>query len=205
MKYFKNSFLAKEYGVTLPTIANWIKETTSGKKNLELFEHNNRKYIAKTDSNQLLMRKYVEFGFKYKPVSKRVVAESDFNFVKYLSDKQLIEIKKDLLDKKHLDLKYVYMDGGAEVWNSMYENSSGSSSTYEPYHKMNVLMIPRILELLGEKTINIIEVGVGNGKPLHDFLHALEKEKKLNSYISIDIRSTKNEIAIKNIKKEYPN
>jgi uncharacterized SAM-dependent methyltransferase len=205
MKFYKNIEIAQEYGVSLPTIGNWIKDTLSGKKQLELIKNNDKEYIAKTDLNTKLIQQYVNQGFKYKPLNARVVAQPDESYIKYLTDKQLIEIKKSISDKKLLDIKYSYIDGGAELWDDMYESSAGSSSTYEPYNKMNILTIPRILELLGDKKINIIEIGAGNGKPLLEFLHALAKEDKINSYISIDISSEMNEIQRRNLNSEFPN
>jgi SAM-dependent methyltransferase len=204
MKFYKNTEIASEYSVSLPTVANWIKDSITGKKNLELIDMGGKHYIAKTDTNIKLIRTYVVQGFKYKPSNVRIIAEPDPNFIKHLSGKQLIEIKKGILDKKLLDIKFAYVGGGATLWDNMYNKSGGSSSTYEPYNKMNILIIPRILELLREKQINIVEIGAGNGKPLLDFLHALNRENKLNSYISIDISSEMNEIQRHNLSSEFP-
>ena len=205
MKFYKNIEIAQEYGISLPTVGNWIKDTLSGKKQLELIENNNRDYIAKTDANTKLMQQYVSQGFKYKPLNSRVIAEPDKDYIKYLTDKQLIEIKKGILDKKLIDIKYSYIDGGAILWDDMYEISGGSPSTYEPYNKMNILTIPRILELLGTKKINIIEIGAGNGKPLLEFLHSLSNENRINAYVSIDISEEMNKIQKRNLKMEFPN
>lgn len=204
MRYYKNTEIAKEYSVSLPTVANWIKDTISGKKNLELIYDKVKYYIAKTDKNTQLMHKYVTEGFKFKPTNVRAIVEPDSHFIKNLTDKQLIEIKKSILDKKLLDIKFAYIDGGATLWDSMYESSGGSSSTYEPYNKMSILSIPRILELAEKKKVNIIEIGGGNGKPLQEFLYMLTLEKRLNSYISIDISSAMNEIQKHNLLKEFP-
>jgi uncharacterized SAM-dependent methyltransferase len=207
MKFYRNTEIASEYGLSLPTIGNWIKDTLVNKKSLELIVHNGKHHIAKTDLNIQLIKQYVSEGFKYKPLNARVVAEPNSQYIKYLSDKQLIEIKKGISDKKLLDIKYSYIDGGAALWDNMYESSAGSSATYDPYNKMNILTIPRILELLGNTKINIIEIGAGNGKPLLQFLLALTKEhrkNKINAYISVDISSEMNEIQKRNIKSELP-
>jgi len=205
MKYYKNAEIAQEYAVSLPTVANWIKDTLSGKKKLELIHENGKNYITKTDENTKLLQRYVAEGFKYKPSNARAVVEPDPKFIKYLSDKQLIEIKKGITDKKLLDIKFAYIDGGANVWSETYAHSQGGSNPIAAsYNKMNILTIPRILELAGNRKVNIIEVGAGNGKPLQEFLHKLEMENRLNSYISIDISSEMNEIQKQNLLKVFP-
>ena len=203
MIFYKNSELAKEYSVSLPTIGNWIKDTLSGKKKLELVSLDGKNYVSKTSGNIELMKKYVVEGFKYKPSNVRVLATPNPDYIKYLSDKQLIEIKKGLIDKKQLDLKYCYLDGGALVWD-IYEESGISPAGYTPYNLMNILTIPRILDLTNDKKINIVEIGAGNGKPLFEFLRTLVKDDKINSYISIDISSKMNEIQRRNLKLEFP-
>jgi SAM-dependent methyltransferase len=207
MKYYKNAEIANEYGVSLPTVANWIKDTLSGKKNLELAQNNDKIYIAKTDENTKLIQKYVSKGFKYKPSNARVVVEPKPDYIKYFSDKQLIELKKCILDKKLIDIKFAYIDGGANLWNETYTHSQvGSTNQFVlTRNKMSILSIPRVLELAGTKKVNVVEIGAGNGKPLLEFLHKLSEENRLNSYISIDISSEMNEIQKQNLLKEFPN
>jgi SAM-dependent methyltransferase len=204
MKYYKNIDISKEFAVSQTTVANWIKDTLSGKKDLELISHKNKKYIAKTEENITKIKAYASEGFKYKPTNARTVSSPKEEFKKYLTDRQLIEIKKNIVDKKKIDVKFSYIDGGANIWDKMYDESAGSSATYDPYNQMNILSIPRILELTGKKKINIIEIGAGNGKPLLEFLNTLTHSNRLNAYISIDISSEMNALQEQNLLKSFP-
>ncbi len=204
MKHYKNKEISDEFAVSQPTVANWIKDTLNGKKELELIEINDKFFIARSQNNIKLIKDYISLGFKYKPTNKRLVVEAKPEFIKHLNDKQIIEIKKNLTEKKLIDVKYVYMDGGANVWNDMYDISAGSAAIYDPYNKMNLLSVPLLLQLIGKAKINVFDIGAGNGKPVVDFLQDLYKNNSLGSYIAIDISSQMNEMAIQNVKKKFP-
>jgi hypothetical protein len=205
MRYYKNKELADEFGVSLPTVANWIKDTLAGKKDLELVEHNGKTLIARTYKNLKLIREYVSQGFKYKPLNTRVLASPRSDYIKYFSDKQLIELKKDLVDKKQLDIKYSFIGGGAMLWNKVCESLGTSSMAYGSYHQMNLLAIPIIISLSSKNKINLFEIGTSNGKALLAFLKALDTTHKLNSYIAIDMSREVNKTTTRDLKKEFPN
>lgn len=204
MKYHKNAEIAHEYAVSLPTVANWIKDTLSGKKHLELVHDKGKYFVAKTHENNRLLKSYAVAGFKYKPSNVRIAVEPSQDFLKYLSQKQLIDIRKTLTDKHRLDIKYSYIDGGALIWDMAYTHSQiGSFPKDHPMNTMNLTSLPRILDSIGDKKVNIIEIGSGNGKPVLDIIQELQKTDSINKYIVLDLSSEMNTLAISNISNKF--
>jgi hypothetical protein len=203
MKYFKNSEIAKLFSVSNPTVGTWIKQTLEGKRELELIVVLNKHFISKSAKNIELLTQYADSSFKFRPSTFRKTITPDNKFLKNLDDNQRLELKKSIEEKNSIPLKFAYFNGGADEWDKLYCSTKYYNSGM-PINDLNLLSdsIHLILGKLGKnKKINIIDLGSGNGKPLINILTILNKKNILQSYNSIDISPSINEIALTEVKK----
>ena len=92
MKFFKNTELAKLYHVSEKSVRNWISATKEGKLDLELYTENDKSYIANTAENDIILKRLVDRGKKYKNSrGYRVITPND-EFYKTYSNKQVLDI-----------------------------------------------------------------------------------------------------------------
>src|SRR5688572_442021 len=124
MKYFKNTELAKLYHVSEKSVRNWIESAETGKLDLQLFEKDDRKFIANISKNTLLIEKLVEKGKKFKNSRGFKNITPTEKFYKMFSDKQIFDIVANLTIHHEMPLRYTYVDGGASFWDTYAQRLS---------------------------------------------------------------------------------
>jgi uncharacterized SAM-dependent methyltransferase len=206
MKYFKNTELAKLYNVSEKSVRNWIEATQAGKLDLELYTENDKSYIANTAKNNQIVEQLVQKGKKYKNTRGHKIVTPVPKFYELYSPKQIFDIISSLDIHHEIPRQYNYFDGGASYWDkytlrlATEDTPNILTSTFKLL-EMNKSYIENLLS--SYKRVNVIDVGVGNGLPVKEFLADLLEKGVLGRYIALDISKAMLEIAGQNIKKWF--
>lgn len=202
MKYFKNTELAKLYHVSEKSVRNWIESAQAGKLDLQLFEKNDKNYIANTSKNTGLVEDLVEKGKKFKNSRGYKLIQPTDRFYKLYDTKQVLDIISNMDNYAEIPLQYCYFDGGAKQWDSYTQHLSKETSTNPLSNTWELLELswPYLDMLLAKSSrVNVVDIGVGNALPVRHVLQHLVDCGRLNRYIGIDISSEMLATAEKNI------
>ena len=204
--YFKHNELASRFRVSLKTVHNWIDAAKEGKVNLQLHEHDGKTYIANTSGNFIALQYLAEKGKKYRnSLHQKVISPSE-KFYSLYSQRQTLDLITNLTTHHEIPRQYNYFDGGATNWDNWLkrlekeESSNLLKGTLELIHN-NIHNLDLLLK--DYKYVNVIDIGVGNGRPVKEVLSRLLKQKKLHRYIAIDISRSMLDIAKSNIEKWF--
>lgn len=189
MKYFRNTELAKLYGVSEKSVRNWIQAAQTEKIDLQLYEHNSKWFVANTSKNTAVIEELVAKGKKYKNTRsvKHVVPSSEL--YKICDEKQLYNLISELDIHREIPHQYSYLSQGADHWDKYTYKLLGEKL---PNSLTNTI---RLLDLSEEylrslvqnySGINIIDLGVGNCLPVRKLLTNLKDMHLLKRYVGID-------------------
>lgn len=198
MPFLQNSKIANKYRVALSTITRWIEQAELGNNNLELGTSNNKLRIIDNQNNIAELERLAEKSRVYKPQAGLKEHTVDSYFYEVFTVSEQLELFTDLKNKKQINLKYYYKNGGAELWNKDYFNSFGKIKDQNQHLLDN--SFESIKYLIKNKSINIIDIGTGNGYPVKDLIEAIKPQ----NYIGLDISPEMLDLAQGNIKKWYP-
>jgi uncharacterized SAM-dependent methyltransferase len=206
MQYFKNTELAKLYGVSEKSVRNWIQAAVESKLELQLHTKNDKTYIANTSKNTRTIEALVEKGKKYKNSRGLKQIAPLPKFYDLYSRKQILDIITSLSVHREIPRQYNYFDGGANNWDNFAKHQWDEISptllkSTVSLLKANINAIDLLVE--GREYVNVIDIGPGNGVPVKELLEHLLKSGKLHRYIAIDISEAMLKIAEKNIKKWF--
>lgn len=206
MLYFKHSELVDKYHVSLKTVHNWIDAAKAGKLELELFDKNNRKYIAKSSANEVVLEKIVSQGKKYRNVRFHKVVTPKPAFYEIYNRRQILDIITNLKVHREIPRQYNYFNGGADHWDRFarmrWEHNTPNllKSTIELL-ELNLGPIETLLQ--GRTKVNVIDIGPGNAMPVKRLLQHLVDQGTLHRYIAIDVSESMLKIAQKNIEEWF--
>lgn len=201
--YFKNTELAARYNISEATVRNWVRSVKEGKMHLLLTEHGGRTYVANDISNIPIIEGLVKTNRKYRNglASKTVVP--DPTLLGTYSEDQVYDIIRNLELHHEIPRQYGYFGRGATDWDD-YTNKQLAVETPS--------LVRRSIELLDAnrsyidsrlakyRRINVVDVGVGNGRPVRGLLDHLISCGKEVKYIGIDFSPDMLNVVEKNIK-----
>lgn len=183
MSVWKNSQIAEEYNVFRGTVLRWIKDYKNN--NLQLETYKNKNYVIKNEANQTILQLLAEKSKLYARHRKYQKVQASKDLENLLGYTNLIELINNLENHRQIPLKFSYLGQGADIWNetvnSRFENQRYDIGIKNQDFKHSYLYLFDILQKYD--TINIVDVGPGNGlitKYLIDIL--LENKMKLNYY-----------------------
>lgn len=190
MKYFKNTELAKLYHVSEKSVRNWIDASRQGRSSLQLYQHNDKFFVANTPQNSLLIQDLVERGKKYKNTRGLKIVSPLPRFYDIYDSKQIFDIISSITIHHEIPLKYSYLDGGAEFWDKyaqrlMEDQAPNTLTATIKLLKQSMNDLDRLLE--SGRKVNIIDLGPGNGLPVKDLLDHFIEQGRLSRYIGIDV------------------
>ena len=204
--YATNTEIAEKFGVSEGAVRNWIKGAKENKNFLQLTETKNRSHILKNKHNEAELKKLAENARVYRSGESEVTVEANPEIYEILKKNELIALINSINQRKEIPEKYSFKGKGAEYWNSFYENTDKNNTNYV---QVDGLLLDKFYPYLELKfkdfdAINVIDLGPGEGSPVKDFLVKLEKDKRLNKYIPVDISPEMLEFNKKNISKHIP-
>jgi uncharacterized SAM-dependent methyltransferase len=202
MQYFKNSELAKMYNVSQAAVGKWITSAKSGKLDLVLTEHNGKFYITNTAKNLASIKEMVKERKKY--FNKRSLKEvtPSQEFYDLYNREQILDIISNLDIHREIPLQYTYFNGGAAYWDEYAKRLAAESNPNLLNSTVSLLHTNReYIDTLiaGHKSVNIIDVGLGNAYPVRGLLGHLLDKGVLGRYIGIDTSQEMLDIAERNI------
>lgn len=203
MKYFKNTELAKLYNVSEKSVRNWIHAASEGKLDLQLYAIEDKPYVANTSKNTFLIEQLVLKGKKYKNsrAFKSVVPTK--KFYDLFNSQQLLDIISSLDIHRDIPYQYTYFDGGAKYWDVYANRLLDEKLTNSLSGTILLLDISKdyLDNIFSDyKSVNIVDIGVGNCLPVKGLVEHLLEIKKLKRYIAIDLSNELFDIAEANMK-----
>jgi uncharacterized SAM-dependent methyltransferase len=201
MGFIRKSHLAKKYGVTPKTVDSWLGNAIAGKNNLQYADFNGINQILDTANNDLVMQKLTEDGRKHKGPSayKKITPKPEFYEI--LDQKQLIELVTNLDTHKRIPMKFAYLSKGADTLNSFYLNDK-DYNLGDQLLKQSFDFLRTNLE--SYDTINIVDIGPGNGLAIKQLIDMLYNEGFKLNYLGIDYSQRMLDIVTKNLNEWYP-
>jgi SAM-dependent methyltransferase len=206
MHYFKHPELAEKYHVSLKTVSNWIDSAKLGKTDLKLHSKGNYTYVADTPENGLILQQLAEKGKKYRNAAYYKVVHPNPAFYDIYSERQVLDIITNLSVRSEIPLQYNYLQDGAKNWEGRMERFASESAANSLISTIELLQdnlstIDRFLK--GKKKVNIIDLGVGNARPVKELLGHLLDREILHRYIGIDISPAMLDVAQRNVKEWF--
>lgn len=206
MPYLKHAELANEYHVSLKTVYNWVDAAKAGKLDLQLFTNGGNSYIEDTPDNAKTLRKLAEKGKKFRPAAYTKTLRPDPKFYDIYNQRQVLDIITNLSVHGEIPRQYNYLGDGAKNWEKRIQQYEARGAANSLTGTIEVLRSHQddIDQLLaGKKRVNVIDLGVGNARPVKELLAHLLERGVLHRYIGIDISSTMLTMAKRNIKEWF--
>lgn len=206
MLYFKNTELADKYHVSLRTVLNWIEAAKQGKLELELYTQDNKPHIANNPKNITSIEKMVEDRKKYRNSRGYKVINPKPELYELFSKKQLFDIISDLEVHHETQCQYSYFDEGANKWAELAQRQATEDAPNYLNSTVKLLEVNQsyIDELLAPYTrVNVVDIGVGDARPVRELLAHLLEQDRLGRYIALDMSPQMLEIAGANIKEWF--
>jgi uncharacterized SAM-dependent methyltransferase len=206
LKYFKNTELAKLYNVSEKSVRNWIQAAIEGKLDIQLYDVNGKQAVANTARNTFVIEGLVAKGKKYKNSRSFKTFSPQAKFYDTYNHKQILNIISNLTIHHEIPLQYSYQDGGADFWDQ-FANRLAEEETPNILTKTIELLdtvetdLERFIE--GDRKVNIIDLGPGNGLPVRALIDKLQKKERLGRYVGIDTSKEMLGILEKNIRTWY--
>lgn len=204
--YFKNTELAARYNISEATVRNWVKSAKNGKLQLQISEDGGRTYVTNDVSNIPIIEDLVRQNRKYRNTlaSRTVMPRPEFfgMFTSY----QIYDIIRNLELHHEIPRQYGYFGKGATSWDE-YVNKQMSVDIPS--------LIRRSIELLSAnysyidkrvakfKQVNIVDIGVGNGRPVKELISHLIEEGKSVKYLGLDFSDDMLDIALGNLREWF--
>ncbi|MGJ5825989.1 class I SAM-dependent methyltransferase [Streptomyces ossamyceticus] len=206
MPYFKQSELADLYGVSAKTVYNWIDSAKHGQVDLKLYAKGKSAFVLDTPENRLVLKVLAEKGKKHRNAAYYKVVQPKVEFFDIYSERQILDIITNLSVHGEIPLQYNYLQDGAKNWEGRMERfeSEGAANSLMSTIELiqdNLVTIDRFLK--NKKKVNVIDLGVGNARPVKELLGHLLERGVLHRYIGIDISPAMLGIAKRNIKEWY--
>jgi uncharacterized SAM-dependent methyltransferase len=202
MSYYKPSELSEKFSVTPHTIYNWVSAAKLRKNDLKLYLKGKSYVIAKTQANDLILEELARSGKRHRSADYYKSINPKIEFYDIYDKRQILDIITNLGKNAEIPLQYNYMKDGAKHWERRMERFETEAATNSLKGTIELLQdnlatIDRYTE--GKKKVNIIDLGVGNARPVKDLLNHLMHRGVLHRYIGVDISPSMLEIARQNV------
>lgn len=202
MPHFRATELADEYRVNRKTVYNWIAAAKAGKIELILEGKGSSTFIVDTPANRRVLEQLAENGKKHRNSAYHKEVQPRAELYDIYSHRQILDMITNLNVRGEVPLQYNYLQDGAKNWKERMDEfekkGSGNSLMYTiELIEDNLDILDRFLK--GKKKVNVIDLGVGNGRPVKELLSHLLKRSMLHRYIGIDISPAMLGIANQNI------
>lgn len=205
MQYFRNTELANTYHVSVRAVSNWIEAAQQGRLDLTLHNEKGKDYVANTARNIAKIAKLVEERRKYRTTRAHKVVTPSPEFYTLYSPEQIVDIISNLEVHREIPRQYNYFDGGAVHWDNYAKRlaSEEASNILKSTVKLLEINLNYLDQLIGDKAVNVIDIGPGNVLPLKELLSHLLETNRLERYVAVDISPEMIDIAERSIREWF--
>ncbi len=176
-EYYKNSQIAKKYGVSRPTVGKWLESALEGQNNLETIKVNNRFYIKNNENNRIELERLRGKGQKYR--NKVVYEKIDLNpkFFESYSENQGARVLSDLENHGVIKFENSLFGGNVDKWAKFSEGvltkrRSNIPSQTDSFKKVVSSVLPQLEKY---KKVNIFDFGLDCGIQVKLLLKELQR------------------------------
>ena len=201
--FLSNAEIAREYNVSEAAVNGWIKSAIDKKNSIQLDNLNGKLKALDNANNRSEFSRLASIAQKYKPQANLKKVELSQDFYETYSPTEILEIAKDLEFKKIVNLKFWYKNGGAKVWDSIVKWRQ--KEIKDNIADLTTQGIAYIDYLFSGDSVNLIDIGQGNGYPAKNFINYLTSKKILSKYIPIDISQQMIDLALENLSGDLKN
>jgi hypothetical protein len=203
MNTLNHSEAGKLVKVSHATIINWIKASKEGHNSLQIAVN---KLVNNAHNMAELQRLADNSSARIKASSNTINNVAGPELFKVFSPRQIAEMYSNIESKKQIPLKLTYLGEGAKYWDRYVENGvkTGNYNTSRQVSKLLNNTADYLIRKIGQKQVNIIEIGPGNCDPIREFLGNLVGRGLVAKYVAADISPEMNKIATDKIQSWYP-
>ncbi|MEA5570889.1 L-histidine N(alpha)-methyltransferase [Calothrix sp. UHCC 0171] len=147
----------------------------------------------------------VKFSANIANSPRRATPSPDFYAT--FSEVEILEIIDALKVRQEIPLKFSYKGRGAKIWDDFYRKYI--IPTWYRTSNVEIELLQDNFQYLNDACkiadkVNIIDVGAGNSYPVKRFIHRLDKLRKVNQYVALDISAGLLDVSQKNFHKWFP-
>lgn len=206
MSYYKQSELTEKFHVSAKTVYNWVNAAKAGKNSLKLYNKGSSFVVAKTQENDLILKQLAEAGKRHRNAAYYKSVSPKSEFFDIYNERQILDIITNLSVHAEVPLQYNYLQDGAKHWDDRmkrFETEGEANSLISTIELLddNLVTIDRFIK--NRTKVNVIDLGVGNARPVKNLLGHLKDRGVLHRYIAIDISPSMLTIAKQNIQKWF--
>jgi uncharacterized SAM-dependent methyltransferase len=203
MKYLTTSEIENTYNVSRPTIGKWIEDAMNKNNDLHVGRVDTRIKVIDSPHNREILTQLATAALKYKPKSEVRRTSPKKELYELYSEEQISSIYFDLLYKREINLKNVYIGEGEKAWDQYYF-SEGNEIKDKDQELLERVLSDLEVWFADNSKINVVDLGPGNGHPIRKVLDFFSNKKMLNKYIPIDISQQILDTTVENVKSWYP-
>ena len=207
MAFLTKSEAAKEFHVSPTTINNWIIATEKNKINLNLATVGTKTVLVDSEHNRKIIKQLIEKGKKHIGRGGRVEVEVSTELDKIFTQSQKAELLASLSSRNEIPYKFTYLGNGADLWDEHYIASVNSENKLvsNEYNLILENLEGITYKFKDYETINIVDIGCGNGLPVIPIIQRLIDLGFNIKYTAIDISGRMIEIDKQQLLKTFPN
>lgn len=118
-----------------------------------------------------------------------VLISPKLDFYKLYDNEQVADIVYSLENFQEIPHKYTYFNESAALWDRYAKRMAGEEQPNSLTSTIRLLRLNHgyLKDLLGNKRVNVIDIGPGNAMPVRGLLESLSKDNQLDTYKAIDI------------------
>src|SRR5580704_12606732 len=122
-----------------------------------------------------------------------------------LTERQEFELLAAISARGEIPVKFTYFGEGAELWDAVYKDPSHSAEVTSAEEALMMTHIKSFMHVFRDaESINLIDLGCGNGLPAIGILEKLYEENVSANYVAVDLSKTMMELAMKNMRSRFP-
>ena len=189
MAFWTKSQAAKEFLVSPTTVNNWMIAANKNKINLDLATVGSKTVLIDSEQNRKTIKELISKGKKHIGKSSRIFVETSPKLDQILTSSQKAELYASLSSRNEIPYKFTYLGEGANLWDEHYNISINSEDKLisNEYNLILENLEGIIYKFKNYSTINLIDIGCGNGLPVIPIINKLTEFGFKVKYTAIDI------------------
>ena len=184
LDFYKNSELAKDFGISKMTVARYIENSKNGHNDLELIFSKGHFKIKKTELNKIKIKSLIADKKKFKNPKRYKVIEVRQEFFLNYSNRSVLEIYKDLKNNSYINTKFCYLGTNSLTYLEYLKSRKNNKIKIDLLYKNIAFLEDYARE--NQIKYNIIELGPSDMTSTEGFVKSLNENNLVNNYLALD-------------------